>query len=228
MAAVQWPLIHFCSGIAGKCKDAGSSFHVSFWRVVITVVAALIAASDVSASAATYASTVTEVAALPIVRPDFPQPTDQNLLFYIQHSSSANTVVYTARIDPNGRLDHDEPIEVYWRRFADDGGRASLSFIERLFGYGVHVEPQAKTAVAVTANIVGYPQRAITVDFGSDDNPRALIKMGGRQAKLVYVYLDVDERYLIPFVLHADVFGIDLENGHVRHEVITPSSISKN
>jgi hypothetical protein len=208
--------------------DPSSSFHVSFSTTAITVVAAFIAASQISAEASTYASAVTEVAALPVVRPDFPRPTDQNLLFYIQHSSSANTVVYTARVDPNGQIDHDQPIEVYWRHFADDGGRASLSFIERIFGYGVHVEPQAKNANAVTAYIVGYPQRAIRVDIGSDGKPRASIDMANHQAKLIYVYLDVDEQHLIPSILRADIFGLDLENSQVLYETLTPSPIPKN
>ena len=59
-----------------------------------------------------------------------------------------------------------------------------------MFAYGMHVEPQAKDANAVIASIVGYPQRAIGVDIGSDGKPRATIEMEGRRAKLIYVYLD--------------------------------------
>jgi hypothetical protein len=194
-------------------------------QVVITVVIIVLSVGCGSAVArAEYASTVAEVQALPIVRPDFPTPTDQNLLFYIQHSSSPNTVVYTARIDRDGKIDPGQPIDVYWRRFANGGGRAPLSFVERMFGYGMHIDRQPEDTSAITGNIVGYPQRSITIKLDSNARPFASIEMGSRVAKLIYVYLNVDERHLIPSVSHADIFGLDLENGYVLHEVISPSS----
>lgn len=201
---------------------SGSVFSIR-GRVAGTIATIVLSVCCGSAVAlAHYVSTVAEVKALPIVRPDFPTPTDQNLLFYIQHSSSPNTVVYTAHIDRDGKIDPSQPIDVYWRRFANGGGRAPLSFLERTFGYGMHVERQSDDGGRITGNIVGYPQRPITIILDGDARPLASIEIGSRVAKLIYVYLDVDEHRLIPSVSHVDVFGLDLENGHVLHEVITP------
>jgi len=202
----------------------GSSRRACF---LMTTIAALANANPIScaaSAAAEYSSAITELGQWPQLRPDYPRPTDSNLLFYIQHSSSSNTVVYTANIGPDGQLDTQQPINVYWRRFTANGERVPLSFLERLFAYGVKVHSPSPKDNAIAANIVSYPQGVINIDFDDQRKPRAAVTMGNRHAKLIYVYLDVDESKLIPSVLQVDVIGRDIADGQVLHEVIKLSS----
>jgi hypothetical protein len=167
-------------------------------------------------------SAITELEQLPQVRPDFPCPTDPNLLFYVQHSSSPNTVVYAADVDADGQLDLEQPVDVYWRRFTNGGARVPLSMLERIFAYGVEVRPQSSENNSISVNIVSYPQRVIKIDFDDQEKPRASIDMGSHHAKLLYVYLEVDDSKLISSVIHVDIFGLDVASGRVLHEVIKP------
>jgi hypothetical protein len=188
---------------------------------LLAAAAVLLLAACTSSTATEFFSTITELERLPRVRPDFPQPTDPNILFYVQRSASPNTVVYSARLDAAGHIDRTQPIDVFWRRFTSGGRRVALTFLERMFVYGVNVH-SAKPGASITANVVSYPKRPITVDLDRDGVPRASIQIGGRNAKLAYVYADVDETTTIPSIRHVDLFGVDVANGRVLHELFTP------
>jgi hypothetical protein len=60
------------------------------------------------------------------------------------------------------------------------------------------------------------------VVFDRDGRPRASIQMGDRQAKLAYVYVEVDETKTIPSIIHVDLFGLDVASGQVLHELFKP------
>jgi uncharacterized protein DUF4833 len=189
---------------------------------LLAAAAVLLLAACASSTATEFSSTITELDRLPRVRPDFPLPTDPNILFYVQRSGGPNTVVYSARLDAAGHIDRAQPIDVFWRRFTRGGIRTPLTFLERMFVYGVNVRPAPPEANAITANVVSYPQRALTIDLDRDGRPRASIQIGGRQAKLAYVYVEVDESTTIPSVVHVDVFGLDVASGRVLHELFKP------
>src|SRR5947199_328024 len=94
-------------------------------RLLVRAAAAigLMLAANVEAGGRELTSQVTELDHIPSLRAEFPVPNDPNMLFYIQRSVNANTVVYAAHIDVQGRLDPDEPVEVYWRWYNIDGQR---------------------------------------------------------------------------------------------------------
>ena len=65
-------------------------------------------------------------------------PVTAERLFYVQRSQNTNTIVYDVNIDKNGKPNADEPVKVYWIRYADKGQQADLSYIQRKFAYGVN------------------------------------------------------------------------------------------
>ena len=67
---------------------------------------------------------------------NFPVPKEENQIFFVQRSLNSNTIVYTARLDGEGRLDARRPVDVFWRRFNDEGERKELSKLERSLAYG--------------------------------------------------------------------------------------------
>ncbi len=220
MRLFKWSARHTVPFDFKKSRNIRGDLH---FAAGVLIIAAILTLGDSSPSIArVFADTVTELDNLPQVRPDFPRPADPNILFYIEHSTSPNTVVYTAQMDIAGHLDRDEPIIVFWRRFNSDGARAPLSFLERMFAYGVNVHSTETSANAITANLVSFPQRTVRVDLDGQGKPRASTEMAGHQAKLVYAYVDVDETGLIPYVRHVDIFGIDLTSGRALHELVRP------
>lgn len=60
-----------------------------------------------------------------------------NQLFYLQRDPNANTVVYQLNVNDAGKIDEDEPVRMFWLRYAEHGERQDLSFIQRRFAYGL-------------------------------------------------------------------------------------------
>ena len=67
---------------------------------------------------------------------ELPIPTEKKQLFYLQRDPDANTVIYQLNV-VDGVLDADEPVNVYWIRYAEGGTRKNLNFVQRTMAYGV-------------------------------------------------------------------------------------------
>jgi phosphatidylglycerophosphate synthase len=68
----------------------------------------------------------------------FPTPKNiKNELFYLQRDPNTNTIIYELNLKSNGSVDEDEPVKVYWLRYADKGNKEDLSYVQRKFAYGI-------------------------------------------------------------------------------------------
>lgn len=157
-------------------------------------------------------SVVTEVASLPVVRPEFPVPGDPGQVFYLQRSSNSNTVVYAARFTPDGRLDPRRPLEAYWRRFNTTGEQLPLKMIEDSFAFGVRSRATGDPDV-FQVYVVSYPERPATLRLIEPGRAELLLPAGGRTMRMAYAYVDVDESGLVPSVREVLVMGHDVETG---------------
>lgn len=162
-----------------------------------------------------FVSRIEELDHIPAVKPDYAVPTDANLLFYVQRSANANTVLYVARPDHP-----DEPVEAYWRLFNIDGRTRGLNFAERLLAYGV--SDVRKTGSAVSFHIRALPERELTLAPDANGRPAAWTRFADRPVRLVYVYLQVDDHGLVPSVLWLDMFGLDQRTGRPLREHLVP------
>jgi hypothetical protein len=184
----------------------------------VTAAASLILTANVEADARTVKSQLAELSQIPRVRPEFPVPNEPNMLFYVERSVNSNTVIYAANLDSHGRIDAKEPINAYWRWYNVDGHKKPLILIERMLAYGVKSVTHNGPRGAVTFKIAAVPERTIVVDLDSRGQPEALVQLGGRWAKLVYIYLEVDDSGLWPKVPSLDIFGIDKLTGQPLRE----------
>lgn len=186
------------------------------WRVAL--IGAFVALA-VCAQAADMKSEVTQLDSLPRVKPDYPVPDEPNQIFYIERSSNSNTVVYCANMK-DGKLDSKEPVIAYWRWYNVDGHRKSLNFIERMMAYGIKSVKHDGPNGSYSFKIAALPERTIYVGLDQNGHPEAFGKVGDRWAKLVYVYLDVDDSGLLPDVPWLDFYGYDMETGKALREHI--------
>src|SRR5262249_34463797 len=99
-----------------------------------------------------------------------------------------------------------------------DGHRKSLNFIERHLAYGVSLDRHATLHNGVAFKVAALPERELQLGQDSRGAPQALIQMGNHLARLVYVYLQVDNRGLMPDVRAIDLFGVDTLSGKALHE----------
>jgi hypothetical protein len=183
------------------------------------IVLSLLLLLTLPAGARQLSSQVTEMDAVPRLRPEYPAPDEPDMLFYIERSTNSNTVVYAARRDAHGALDTATPVEAFWRWFNVDGAKKPLNFIERMMAYGVKAAPVA-AGHPVTFQITSLPERTLTLDLDKDKQPEALIQIGTHTARLVYVYLNVVEGGLVPKVPSLDIFAVDKNTGKALREHI--------
>ena len=73
----------------------------------------------------------------PVMADDLPVPQEPHQIFYVQRSLNPNTIVYTARLNDKGELDPKHPVDVFWRRYNDDGERKDLTLVESKLAFGI-------------------------------------------------------------------------------------------
>ena len=192
------------------------------WKLIIRVLGfgCLLGLAVLDGAAARQLSSqVTEIDEIPRVRPEFKVPDDPDMLFYVERSPNANTVVYAVRRDAHGEVDSDTPVEGFWRWFNVDGQKKALNFVERMMAYGVRINRPAR-GQPVTFQVAALPERVLTLDLDDKKRPKALIQIGNHTARLVYVYLNVIEGGVMPTVPSLEIFAIDKSSGKALHEHI--------
>jgi len=167
-------------------------------------------------------SVVTMLDEIPRVHPKYPIPNEPNQLFYVERSSNSNTVVYVANLDAKGRLDAKEPVKAYWRWYNRGGYVKPLNMVERMLAYGVKGVKRDGPNGSYSFHIAALPERTIYVGLDADGHPEAFGRVGkDGWAKLVYVYLEVDDSGLLPDVPAMDFFGYDRATGKPLREHVT-------
>ncbi len=159
----------------------------------------------------------------PPPHPGYRPPNDPDVLFYLQRSTNANTIVYAANIDSHGQLDRHNPVEVFWRVFNEDGRRHGLNWIERLLAFGVSVEPVKTMSNAFDAHLVSFPQMTCRVDVSPSGTPECVTQINGHRARLVSAYIELDESGIWPRPLFLNIYAIDTKSGFVLREHIEPA-----
>ncbi len=148
-----------------------------------------------------------------------PDKSETEMVFYVQRSLNANTVVYAARLTAQGRLDPERPIEAYWRNYESGGRRSHLNWQERLLAYGVQWKPHQQAGYQV--NIVSSKEHQGHLYQDAFGVLRLEGLISGRRAYLSCAYVQLkDDRATIPSVLYVDLYGRDLKNGDPLHERI--------
>lgn len=187
---------------------------VNLWAAI-----ALVLAVALPAGAKDMKSTVTEMDAIPRVKPAYPIPAEPDQVFYIERSSNSSTVIYCAKMK-DGKLDPSEPVTAYWRWYRVDGHIKPLNFAERMMAYGVKSVKHNGPNGSYSFKIAAMPERTLYIGLDAQGKPEVFGKIGERWVKLVYIYLEVDDHGLMPDVPELDLFGIDRATGKAVREHI--------
>jgi hypothetical protein len=68
----------------------------------------------------------------------FPVPKGvTNQLFYLQRDPNTNTIICQLNTNAKGEVDKDEPVNVYWLRYQENGEKKDLGYVQRKFAYGI-------------------------------------------------------------------------------------------
>ncbi len=156
---------------------------------------------------------------------NYPTPPDGlNRLFYIQRTGNTNTIVYDANVTGNKDFQDGKPINIYWIRYADGGGTAGLSYLQRTFAYGVKCEKVAGTN-DYDFHLVSYSKKKLRLTFDTKGKPYALLEVNGKKMALQKVFVKIDKGTtftLTPKVEYVELYGKDPGTGAALYEKFKP------
>ncbi|MFC3197280.1 DUF4833 domain-containing protein [Parapedobacter deserti] len=119
-----------------------------------------------------------------------PVPNENKQLFYLQRDPDENTVVYQLNM-ADSVPDPEEPVNVYWIRYAEGGTRKELNFVQRTMAYGVShkVLPNGDIELRLAA----YKSLPLRLSF-CEKNKKYVVyaSINGRDAILDRIFVRID------------------------------------
>lgn len=135
-----------------------------------------------------------------------------NLLFFVQRDPNTNTIVYELNLNSKGVLNEEEPIKIYWLRYADGGGKQELNFIQRKFAYGLHVKKLS--AEKFELKFVSYSKRTLYLQKGPDGKWHVYAAIQQKPSVLDRVFVRIEGGTLwVPNVVYAEFKGRESATG---------------
>ena len=153
---------------------------------------------------------------------NYPKPplTTQRL-FYVQRTPNANTIVYDINMGNDGRPDQEDPVKVYWIRYADRGQKEELNYIQRKFAYGLTSKPSNDGSYDI--RFVSYKKFPLTLMKSSYGKYHIFAFISQKQVILNSVFVKVEGgSFWIPNVLYVEVKGTDPQTGREMVERFKP------
>ena len=143
-------------------------------------------------------------------------------LFYIQRTGNTNTIMYDAVLTSDAQIAITQPIKPYWIRFAENGDKKDLSFIQRKFAYGVEIK-KLQTPNEFEFYIVSYSKIKMKLMLDKIGKPIALTHIDGKLSILNKVFINMDPGTLLSFkpdIKYLELFGSNLQTGEPIYEKI--------
>lgn len=147
-------------------------------------------------------------------------PDDPNVLFYIHKNTNPNAVVYALNLDSSNKIDSKEPIEVFWRRYQEDGRKKKLGWLEKTFAFDFKVKPVKGKENTFAFNLIAMKDKQLYATQNKKGEPLAFMAIAGKTAILEKIYLIVDDTKKIQSVLSMELFGKDPKTGKLIYEKI--------
>ncbi|QKG51706.1 DUF4833 domain-containing protein [Hymenobacter sp. BRD67] len=138
----------------------------------------------------------------------FPVPAGvPNQLFYLQRDPNTNTVIYQLNVNSAGKVEDEEPINVFWIRYDEQGQRKDLNFIQRKFAYGLTATKLAPDKYEL--KFAAYSKVPFLLMKSSVDKAfHVFTVVGGKQIVLTRVYLRIEGgTFWVPNVRYIEFKG---------------------
>jgi phosphatidylglycerophosphate synthase len=155
-------------------------------------------------------------------RPKFPVPSGiPNMLFYLQRTPNSNTIVYDLNVDKDGKLDVDDPVNVYWIRYTEGGVKKGLNFIQRKFAYGIKVKKLSDEKYEIKS--VAYDKHPMYLMKSDKGKYQIFTKIGDTMAALSSIWIQIEGgSFWVPNVVYIEMKGVDPATGAEKLERFKP------
>ncbi len=148
----------------------------------------------------------------PVQDDKFPAPPDNvSRLFYVQRTSNANTLIYELNTH-NGQLDEENPMHVYWLRYAEKGQKEELNYIQRKFAYGLVTKKLGNDQYDV--RFVSYKKFPLLLMKANDGKYHIFATIEQKQMMLNRVFVKIEGgSFWLPNVVYVELRGTDQATG---------------
>ncbi len=153
----------------------------------------------------------------------FPVPSGNlNQLFYLQRTTNTNTIICELNIDSKGKLNEESPVHVFWIRYNEGGMHKELSYIQRVFAYGI--KSQSLGNGTYKLHFVSYKKQSLTLMTSPKDNKyHVYVTINQKQALLNRIFIKVDGgSFWAPNVVYMEMKGTDPVTGKELVERFKP------
>jgi hypothetical protein len=141
-------------------------------------------------------------------------PKTPELLFYIHRNHNRNTIVYDANFDNDGYLIEDDPIDVYWIRYEEEGQRMELRSIEKMFAYGETCKKIDSLENQFEVTLIADKEREFRLIQKAPFEAGIYMLINQDTSLLDHLYIYADNSGVWPKVKYIELFG----KGIITHE----------
>ena len=147
------------------------------------------------------------------LRDTLPVPREiPNLLFYLQRDPDSNTICYTLNLDRNGLLNEKDPVKIFWVRYAGDGSRKELNYLQKKYAYGITVKADGKDHFEIKS--VAYPRRSLHLKKNDSDKYQVTTTINDKECALQRVFIHITGGTPIsPKVEYIELQGTEFATG---------------
>ncbi|KAI9918015.1 hypothetical protein PsorP6_012500 [Peronosclerospora sorghi] len=153
--------------------------------------------------------------------PHIAEQHNPNVVFVIYRNKNKNVVVYAARLLEDGTLDPDNPLDVHWIMFEQDGTpREELNLIERTTAYGATVKPREGYPGEYEVSLTSLKDRVFYLSI-VDGKPVGRGTINGQEGctlERVFVYSTTS--WGMPKVQHIEIHGTDASGDPIMEKKI--------
>ncbi len=138
----------------------------------------------------------------------YPVPPDNaNRLFYIQRTPNTNTIIYELNAR-NGQVDEENPINVYWLKYAVGGQREELNYVQRKFAYGIITKKLSNERYDV--RFVSYKKFPLLLMKANDGKYHIFATVEQKQMMLNRIFINIEGgTFWLPNIVYVEFKGTD-------------------
>ncbi|MCX2585736.1 DUF4833 domain-containing protein [Pedobacter sp. MR22-3] len=143
----------------------------------------------------------------------FPVPKNiSNQLFYLQRDPNTNTIICQLNVDKNGEVVDQNPVNVFWMRYGDQGEKKELGYIQRKFAYGIQTKSLGKDQFEL--RFVSHKNLPMYLNKSAADKKyHVFVTVNNKKVQIERIFLRIEGgSFWLPNVKYVEIKGLDANN----------------
>jgi phosphatidylglycerophosphate synthase len=140
----------------------------------------------------------------------FPVPKGiANQLFYLQRDPNTNTIICELNTSSNGQVVQDDPVNVYWLRYQENGEKKNLGYVQRKFAYGIESKFLGKDQYEL--RFVSHKKLPMYLVKSEDDKKyHVYVTVNNKKIQIERIFLRIEGgSFWLPNVKYVEIKGMN-------------------